>query len=299
MKFSILLCTYNSDLQSVKYTLDSVISQSLDEFEIIVCDDGSRDSHGSFYEEYFREQGFKNYSFSFLEQNRGTVRNMLSGAALAKGRYIKPIGPGDALADPDVLKDMYSLMEQTGASLGYGPMKAFYMQDGAQVFKENVQVPVSGDLYSKGATDDAKRRMIAYGDNISGSQLFYEKDCFVRLLADASETVVYMEDIAQYQALLEGQGFAYLPRPVVLYETSAGISTSGSSRFAKLLQKDRAQFLDALLKKYPEEKCIKTRKKMEQIDLSTSKRIVKLLKKAIADPKWLRFRSDASKYNYL
>ncbi len=299
MKFSVLLCTYNADEESVIYTLDSLVSQTLTEKEIIVCDDGSKDPMGDLYRRYFDAHRFSDYKLSFCPVNGGTVKNILAGLDLAEGEYIKPIGAGDALADPDVLRDMYDLMDQEKSSLGYGPMRLFTVKDGDCVFRENVQVPVSGDLYAKGSSSLARRRMIGYGDNISGSQLFYEAAYFRKLMKKLSECVVYTEDLSQYLALLEGRRFSYLDRAVILYEGASGISTAAKSSFDKLLKKDRDSFLSMLEKDFPGEKSVKIRKKMEDADSSASGRAGKAVRKILADPGWAAFRFAASRHGYI
>ena len=298
MKFSVLLCTYNADEKSIIYTLDSLVSQTLKDMEIIICDDGSVDPKEALYRSYFTGRGFEPFRFSFCPVNGGTVRNMQKGMELAEGDYIKPIGAGDALADGNVLKDMYALMSSERGILGYGPMKLFTVQGEERVFRD-VQVPVSGDIYAKGSTALAKRRMIGYGDNISGSQLFYEAGYFKQMLAEVSKSAVYMEDLGQYLALLQEKKFSFLDRPVILYESAAGISTAGSSHFAELLAKDREGFLVQLQSLYPEEKSIRIRKRMEFIDRTSKNRAAKLIRKTLADPKWLSFRIDASKHDYI
>ena len=292
MKFSVLLCVYNSRPDAVVYTLDSVMAQKIDGLQIVVCDDGSADPRKQFYIDYFAAHGFKDYILSLLEKNGGTVRNVMAGLKLAEGKYVKPIGPGDALADENVLQTVYDAMERDKSRVAYGPMKVFTLEDGRRVYHDEIQVPTVGDLYSKPECHEkAKRCIITYGDSISGAQAFAERNYCIELMERVAKTVVYTEDIGYYLSVLDGERLTYIATPVILYEAGSGISTSGSSRFMELLIKDRKCFIEYLKQEYPDEKCVKLLKKFDAIDDTAGSRLEKLIRKTLADPKWLSFRS--------
>jgi glycosyltransferase involved in cell wall biosynthesis len=100
MKFTVLVCTYQTSIEDVTYTLNSIIPQSIkDEIEIVICDDGSEISLERYYEEFFKANEFDNYRLILSSQNRGTVRNIINGLNVAKGKYVKVIGAGDAIAN--------------------------------------------------------------------------------------------------------------------------------------------------------------------------------------------------------
>ena len=296
MKFSVLLCVYNSDPDAVVYTLDSIVSQDIGGFEVIICDDGSKDPRRQFYIDYFAERGFKDYKLSLLEKNGGTVRNIIAGLSVAEGKYIKTIGPGDALADSKVLRTVYETMEKDRSVVSYGPMRVFVFDEaGSRVFRDEIKVPGMGGIYAQTEkTGLAKRCMVSYGDGISGAQVFFEADYCRRLMEEVSRTVVYMEDIGIYIPMLEGERFSYIQSPVVLYEGGSGISTSGNSRFAGLLMKDKENFMEYISAKYPDDPSVKLGCRMLAIEQSSGSRPEKLMRKALADPRWLLFRAKVT-----
>ncbi len=292
LKFSVLLCVYNSRPEAVVYTLDSIMSQKTDGLQVVVCDDGSADPRRQFYTDYFAAHGFKDYTLSFLEKNGGTVRNMIAGLKVSAGKYVKPIGPGDALADENVLDTVYNAMEAGHSRIAYGPMRVFTLDGTNRVFHDEIRVPTMGDLYAKPERlSQAKRCMVSYGDNISGAQMFLEREYFLELLERTVKTVVYTEDIGLYLSVLDGERLTYIATPVILYEAGSGITTSGNSRFMELLIKDRKCFIEYLKQEYPDEKCVKLLKKFDAIDDTAGSRLEKLIRKTLADPKWLSFRS--------
>lgn len=301
MKFSVLLCVYNSKKDAIIYTLDSIVEQNIGEFEIIICDDGSANApDAEFYKDYFEKKGFDSYKFSFLEKNSGTVRNIIAGLSMSEGRYIKIIGPGDALADENVLRTVYDAMEKDGSVVAYGPMRVFTIAHGVRTFRDDIRVPLMGGLYADPlSADKAKKCMIVYGDNISGAQAFHEAGYCKWLMDTVSKAVTYMEDIGLYIPLLDGKGITFVDKPVILYEGGSGISTSSSNRFAQLLEKDRQNFLSYLSEAYPDNKYVINSISFNKIDGSSGGRLKKALKKAAVDPYWLVFRSKVSRSVYL
>ena len=58
MKISVLVLSYNSDIDKLYLTLKSIIKQKIDDFEIVVSDDGSKDNHEQELAEYFKQNDF-------------------------------------------------------------------------------------------------------------------------------------------------------------------------------------------------------------------------------------------------
>lgn len=72
MDFSILILSYNSDYQKMLLTIDSVLKQKDVSFEIIVCDDASRENNFPQLDTYLSD---KNIPYHLLgnRKNLGTV----------------------------------------------------------------------------------------------------------------------------------------------------------------------------------------------------------------------------------
>ena len=81
-----------------------MLNQKEVSFEIIICDDGSIENLFLEIEILFRRYLFRNYFLIGHDSNQGAVNNIIDGAKIAKGRYIKMISPGDFLYDDATLR---------------------------------------------------------------------------------------------------------------------------------------------------------------------------------------------------
>ena len=84
---SIIVASYNYE-QYIGLTLNSLISKTYQNFEIIVVDDGSKDSSIQIISEYVnRYNNIKLYQHA-NNSNKGLIASILLGIAKAKGQYI-------------------------------------------------------------------------------------------------------------------------------------------------------------------------------------------------------------------
>lgn len=93
---SIALASYNGE-KYIREQLDSILSQTIQDFEVVVCDDASTDNTWSILEEYAeKDSRFRIYK---NKENLGFKKNFEKAISLCKGNYI-------ALSDQDdVWKD--------------------------------------------------------------------------------------------------------------------------------------------------------------------------------------------------
>lgn len=106
--FSIIFPVYNRELY-LKEALDSILSQSFQDFELIAIDDGSEDKSVEILQEY--SSLFSN--FSLITQNHlGVSQARNAGIEKAKGEYICFVDSDDLLT-PNYLQDFYSVILQT------------------------------------------------------------------------------------------------------------------------------------------------------------------------------------------
>lgn len=82
---SVIMCTYNG-AKYLRCQLDSILSQSLNDFELIVLDDVSSDQTHDILLEYARENDCMKVVRN--EKNLGFNKNFEKGMLLAKGKYI-------------------------------------------------------------------------------------------------------------------------------------------------------------------------------------------------------------------
>ena len=81
LKVSIIIPVYNAS-DSIRKMLDSILAQTLNEFEVLMIDDGSTDESGRMLDEYSaKDKRFK----AFHKQNEGVAMARQLGVDNAKG----------------------------------------------------------------------------------------------------------------------------------------------------------------------------------------------------------------------
>ncbi len=109
-KVSVIVPVWNTE-QYLRQCLDSILSQSLTDIEIIVVDDGSPDNSWSIIDEYIKK--FPNIVKGFRKENggQGSARNL--GLELADGEFISFVDSDDFL-DKNMLEEMYQQAKENG-----------------------------------------------------------------------------------------------------------------------------------------------------------------------------------------
>lgn len=114
-KVSIITPLYNGE-RFVGKTIESVLSQTYTDWEMIVINDGSKDSGPQIVEEYCqRDERIK----LFTQANGGSASARNNGIRRATGRYIALLDADDTWM-PVFLESQLRLMSETGAMLVYG-----------------------------------------------------------------------------------------------------------------------------------------------------------------------------------
>ncbi len=110
--FSIIMATYNCG-QKVENTLQSILSQNEELFELIVVDSASTDNTLDYIKKY--ESGLTLIS----EKDDGVYDAFNKGIDIATGKYVYFIGAGDCL-QPDILERVKEFLPMETPTLVYG-----------------------------------------------------------------------------------------------------------------------------------------------------------------------------------
>lgn len=100
---SIIIPVYNVE-KFLKRCLDSVINQTFTDIEIILVDDGSKDSSGKICDEFKSKD---NRIKVIHKENGGLSSARNAGVEICEGDYIFFIDSDDWLADENVIQDFY------------------------------------------------------------------------------------------------------------------------------------------------------------------------------------------------
>ncbi|HEX8974742.1 MAG TPA: glycosyltransferase [Patescibacteria group bacterium] len=94
MRFSIIICTYNAAKKLPK-TLDSILTQTFGDFEVVIVDGASTDGTVGVIKEY--EEKFAGKLRWLSEKDAGIYEAMNKGVRMAQGEYLNVVGAGDWL----------------------------------------------------------------------------------------------------------------------------------------------------------------------------------------------------------
>lgn len=111
-KLSIVIPVYNAE-EYLKQCIDSVLGQTFSDFELIMVDDGSKDSSGSICDLY--AQADPRVTVIHTE-NRGVVTARRTGVNLAQGEYIACVDSDDWL-DLDFYHSLFELSDNSNADV--------------------------------------------------------------------------------------------------------------------------------------------------------------------------------------
>lgn len=138
--FSIIIPTYNRAYIITK-AIESVLTQSYQDFEIIIVDDGSEDNTKEFLYRYLLEK--VHYAY---QKNSGVCAARNHGARLAQGRYLIFLDSDDRLSE-NCLTTYWEALKEGQYKLVLGVLY-FYNASNEKVRETN---PVKrGDHYSQG-----------------------------------------------------------------------------------------------------------------------------------------------------
>lgn len=251
--FSVIILSYHPVKEKLLATLKSAVLQQGCSFEIIVADDGSPDFFEQEIHAFMSRYAFTNYRILAHEKNQGTVRNLLDAVTTAKGKYVKPISPGDYFYDSQCLQAAFVFMEKHQAKAAFGDM--VYYSCNTELKIHNMKNPVMDEIYLPNGPKRSIRRImkhqLVYSDFISGASIVAERKSYRAGLEAIKDHVVYAEDTLLQLYALNGENVYKMPGYLVWYECGTGISTNQELGFSARISRDFCSFYDMIHKMYP------------------------------------------------
>ena len=108
MKVSVVIPAYNHE-QFIGAAIDSVLQQSMQNFELVIVDDGSTDNTAVVIKSY-KDDRIR----YFHQENQDAFNTINRGISLAKGAFIAILNSDD-IYTPDRLQRMLDVQQTTGA----------------------------------------------------------------------------------------------------------------------------------------------------------------------------------------
>lgn len=277
---SIIVCNYNADLSNILLTLTSSLKQKDCPFEVVYCDDGSKNNFEKEIVNFFKNKSFSNYQLSCLKENKGTLINLLSGLKLAKYSRSKTIGCGDLFYDEHSLKRVNDFFDKTKADVIFTKCSYFYDEDG-DIKEFNVSNPHDLKCYSlnKHNNKTIQKRLLMNQDMILGAGVYADTDYLINLYEKFVGKVKYTEDALLIYGAAFNANIYYLDEYCVYYEYGTGISTSTNNAFRQIIENESNQLFDYIEQDSKDNrvlKYLKIRKKIKNSKSSLSMNLRKL-----------------------
>lgn len=169
IKISIIVPVYNSE-QYIGECLDSLVSQTLSDIEIICVDDASSDESCAILEQYAKKN--ENIRIINHNKNKGLSVARNSGMDAARGKYVMFVDSDDYLKSKEACRILYDLAEKENTDIIFFAYERLEVDGRITVVlnSENVKNQRGIDLFC--TTTEEKRNRIE-----SWSQFY--KRCFL------------------------------------------------------------------------------------------------------------------------
>ena len=232
----------------IRQAIDSVLSQSFKDFELLVVDDASDDKSREIVLSYSDPR----IVYVRNRKNLGAEGNWNRCLALAKGTYIK-ILPHDDSLEPDCLKKQVSVLD---ADLDERIVLVFCARkiintEGKQVAVRRFFGMPAGRVVARYLI----RKCILYGTNLigePGAVLF--RSNAARAIGDFNGKIPYVIDLDYWVRLLSRGNAYFIDRPLSTFRLSSSswsvkIGAGQSKQFARfvcLVAKNPANFISSI-----------------------------------------------------
>ena len=218
LKLSIIVPVYNV-LPYIRKCIDSLLAQTIGDFEIILIDDGSTDGTADVLKEYAHNYPEKIQLKRVENGGQGRARNI--GIEMAHGEFLGFIDSDDWI-DQDMYKKLYDKSMLSGADVVVCEWLAVYPDGKEELLPACVQ---EHWLASAGSASNKMFRRSLVGDVKFPSGLWYEDFYFSTML------------------MLKANAIEYVLEPLYMYRQSP-VSTMRNNNSAKNL--DLIVILDML-----------------------------------------------------
>lgn len=205
MKLSIITVNFNN-VDGLKKTIDSVISQSFKDYEWIVIDGGSTDGSKELIEEYS-----SHFSYWVSEHDQGAYYAMNKGISHAVGEYVNFLNSGDCFASSSILSDIFSKEHTADILYGYMMRRSINgIINSAQNMKRRLNhYDFYFDTFGHQSTFTKRSLLISYGMFDVSYRMYADWHFFARAI------------------VIGNASYEFIPRKISIYECG-GISDAGS-----------------------------------------------------------------------
>lgn len=215
MKLSIIVPVYNMEADDkLKFCLDSLVNQTITDYEIIAVDDCSTDQSFAILQEYEKQYPEKVIALhSFTNQKQGGAKNF--GLTFAQGEWIGFMDADDWAA-PDMYEKLLKRAEETGADM----VGCDYHLTEEHSMKIGKVIPVNKPE-QVGVLDQNKYRSLIM-DGGSLVVKIYRKEIILDHPSRFPEGIFYEDNALSNSWMLRAKHFEYVQEPLYYYYQHPG-----------------------------------------------------------------------------
>lgn len=213
---SVIMPVYNGSA-FLKEAIESILSQTYNNFELIIIDDGSKDSS------YKIIKQFKDDRIRILRQaNHGLPYSLNKGISLSRGQYIARQDQDDISMPSRLEKELQLLISRPSV----GAVSTFFTY-----FDENTFEP--GETITQPYKSTDIRRSMLLHNPIGHGTVMFKRSVFDKA-GPYSDELGPIEDFQLWLKILDVCDFAIVPENLYLYRlNSNGMSSKGSEKQKK------------------------------------------------------------------
>jgi glycosyltransferase involved in cell wall biosynthesis len=214
-KVSVVIPAYNR-ARFLQECIESVLSQTFKDFEVLIVDDGSTDNTREVVSVYCPPVKY------YHQDNQGAPATYNKGIELARGDYIAFLDSDDALLDCALQTGVDVLDRWPNVGLSYG--QAYCVDEEGHV--KGLVKPSHGEgSYIRSGKEEIKDFVL--GNHITGSTMMVRRSCFAVVGLFNPMFRRGSEDFDMWVRLAKLYDVAYVDRPLVKYRVHSQSLSAG------------------------------------------------------------------------
>ncbi len=244
---SVVMASYNYE-RFLLETIEGVLNQSCKDLELIIVDDGSKDSSPQIIKSY--QEKDKRVRGIFHSENKGIARTFNDGIDQAAGKFMATMGSDDVWVE-NKLKKQLEVLKGNENLVVYSDSMIIDAQ--SNMVAEPVDKKVNASKKKRKKSGNIFRELLG-GNFVCGSSVLFKKDNIRNIRYD--EQLKYVNDYKFVLDLARKYEFYFIPEPLIKYRVH-GKNVTLRDREGWL--RDFALFGKYLLEKYEDEFSRKTK----------------------------------------
>lgn len=222
VKVSVIIPAYNAQ-EFLAKAIESVLSQTFQDFEMIIVDDGSTDRTKEIVQQYIRTHGKKiRY---FYQENGGVSLSKNTGIEHAQGEYIALLDADDEWLPERLAKGVKVLDKESNVGLVHA--NSMRISEAGEIIRINkrVQCFLSGCVFND---------LFLRKANVSCPTVLFRRDCIKKVGGfDENLSRLGCEDRDLWLRIAKHYRFAYIDKVLARYRVRV---SSMSKNASKMLQ---------------------------------------------------------------